>query len=88
VLRDDALNPSLVSLDSAGLSARVGTQGSMTTRQPPERAGRDEKMLAAEPKDGLKNEDRISGAVAGLVGNEGGVVPGGRYDDCANRGRT
>jgi hypothetical protein len=30
-----------------------------STRQPPERAGRDEKMLAAEPKDGLKKEDRM-----------------------------
>jgi len=30
-----------------------------STRQPRERAGRDEKMLAAEPKDGLKKEDRM-----------------------------
>ena len=30
-----------------------------STRQPRERAGRDEKMLAAEPKDGLKEEDRM-----------------------------
>jgi len=30
-----------------------------STRQPRERAGRDEKMLAAEPKDGIKKEDRM-----------------------------
>jgi putative transposase len=30
-----------------------------STRQPRQRAGRDEKMLAAEPKDGLKKEDRM-----------------------------
>ena len=30
-----------------------------STRQPRERAGRDEEMLAAEPKDGLKKEDRM-----------------------------
>jgi putative transposase len=30
-----------------------------STRQPPERAGRDEKMLVAEPKDDLKKEDRM-----------------------------
>ena len=29
------------------------------TRQPRERAGRDEKMLAAEPKDGFKKEDSM-----------------------------
>jgi hypothetical protein len=30
-----------------------------STRQPRERAGRDEKMSTAEPKDGLKKEDRM-----------------------------
>jgi hypothetical protein len=30
-----------------------------STRQPGQCAGRDEKMLAAEPKDGLKEEDRM-----------------------------
>jgi putative transposase len=30
-----------------------------STRQPRKRAGRDEKMLAAEPKDGLKRENRM-----------------------------
>jgi len=32
---------------------------SRSTRQPPERAGRDEKMLSAEPKDRPKEEDRM-----------------------------
>jgi putative transposase len=32
---------------------------SRSTRQPRERAGRDEKMLSAEPKDRLKEEDRM-----------------------------
>jgi hypothetical protein len=30
-----------------------------STRQPRERAGRDEKMLATEPKDGFKKEDTM-----------------------------
>jgi hypothetical protein len=37
-----------------------------STRQPRERAGRNEKMLAAEPKDGLKKEDRMTSFAAAL----------------------
>ena len=36
-----------------------GVLDSRSTRQPRERAGRDEKMLSAEPKDRAKEEDRM-----------------------------